>query len=73
LEHRWWQDDAVPNHGVIDVSLSQGDGGRTFVARCKCGWESDTCQNAIHARALVEDHAEHARARARRRLDRRAS
>jgi len=57
-----------------DVSLSQGDGARAFVGRCRCGWESDPCQNAIHARALVEDHAEHARAaRARRLRDRSAS
>jgi len=63
----------VPHHGLTDVSLSQGDGERAFVGRCKCGWESAVCQNAIHARALVEDHAEHARTRARRRLDRRAS
>jgi hypothetical protein len=57
-----------------DVALSQGDGERVFVGRCRCGWESDSCQNAVHARALVEDHAEHARsARARRLRERSAS
>jgi hypothetical protein len=64
----------VPNHGLQDVSLSQGDGERAFVGTCRCGWVSDVCQNAVHARALVEDHAEHTRAERGRRLrDRTAS
>ena len=64
----------MPNHGVQDVSLSQRDGARAFIGICRCGWESDACQYAIHARALVEDHAEHARAaRARRLRERSAS
>jgi hypothetical protein len=58
----------VPNHGLQDVSLSQDDGGRAFVGRCRCGWASEACGNAIHARALVEDHAEHARAARNRRV-----
>ena len=64
----------VPHHGVADVTLSQHDGSRAHIGRCHCGWESDPCQNGVHARALVEDHAENARAERGRRLrERRAS
>jgi hypothetical protein len=52
----------VPRHGFHDVSSSQDDGDRAFVGRCRCGWASDPCANAVHAQALVEDHAEYARA-----------
>ena len=63
----------VPHHGVIDVSVSEDEGARQYVGRCRCGWESDACQNGVHAVALVEDHAEAVRARARRGLFRSAS
>jgi hypothetical protein len=56
----------VPFHDLVDVSVTVEDGTRGYIGRCRCGWESQTCQTAVHALALVEDHEVLSRMKARR-------
>jgi hypothetical protein len=60
----------VAHHDLVDVSVSLEDGTREHVGHCRCGWSTPPCANAVHALALVEDHATHLRMRSRRRPDR---
>jgi hypothetical protein len=60
----------VAHHDLVDVSVTLEDGAHQHVGRCRCGWSSPPCDNAVHALALVEDHAARARQRSRRRPDR---
>lgn len=62
-----WQASPVPFHDLVDVSVSVEDGTRRYIGRCRCGWESQDCQTAVHALALVEDHGARSRMKARRR------
>lgn len=61
---------AVAHHDLVDVTTSVEDGTRQHVGRCRCGWSSAPCATAVHALALVEDHATRSRLRSRRRPDR---
>lgn len=57
----------MPFHDLVDVSVTIEDGARRYIGRCRCGWESQDCQTAVHALALVEDHGVLSRMKARRR------
>ena len=68
-----WPDGKLPpvtHHGLVDVTVSVEDGTRQYEGRCRCGWASAPCATAVHALALVEDHATRSRLRSRRRPDR---
>ena len=52
-------------HRLADLSVTF-DEARTFMSTCSCGWQSDPCQNGVHAVALHEDHTSEAKRRARR-------
>ena len=56
----------MPNHGLLDVAVSMGDGAREYVGRCRCGWDSPPVANSVHASALVEDHGARSRLRSKR-------
>lgn len=60
----------VAHHDLVDVAVSLEDGERRYTGRCRCGWASAPCATAVHALALVEDHAMRSRLRSRRRPDR---
>jgi hypothetical protein len=60
----------VAHHDLVDVAVTLEDGAHQHVGRCRCGWSTEPCSNAVHALALVEDHAARSRLRSRRRPDR---
>lgn len=60
----------MAHHDLVDVSVTVEDGTREYIGRCRCGWDSQPCNTAVHALALVEDHGRSSRLRSRRRPDR---
>lgn len=68
--HIGWHPSPVAHHDLVDVSVTQEEGARQYVGRCRCGWDSDPVDTAVYALALVEDHGRRSRLRSRRRPDR---